>query len=196
MKIIGITGGIGAGKSRILKYLNDKYKAAVCQTDEVARKLQKKGTACHQAIAAHFGEEILDAKGELDRAKLAEIVFTDSKELKVLNGIVHPAVKDEVRKIIKREEKKCTGYFILESALLIEDHYEQICDEIWFVYVEDRIRRKRLICSRGFDDKKIDDIMKAQLPKEAFLKHCDRVIDNSGLFEETKIQLDSMIKKI
>lgn len=196
MKIIGITGGIGAGKSQILEYMSSRYGAVVCQADEVAKKLQKKGAGCYQAILEHFGEAILDKKGELDREKLARIVFTDKEELAVLNGIVHPAVKKEIQKIIKEEKSRHTSLFVLEAALLIEDHYEQICDEIWYVYVEDDIRKKRLIYARGYEPEKVDDIMASQLPKEAYLRSCDRVVDNSGIFEETKIQLDEMIKKI
>ena len=82
MKVIGLTGGIGAGKTQILNYLNDKYGASICQADEVAKKLQKKGAPVYDEIVAHFGEEILDEKGEINRSKLADIVFTDEKELK------------------------------------------------------------------------------------------------------------------
>ena len=196
MKIIGITGGVGAGKTQILEYLNDKYGATVCQADEVAKKLQKKGTDCHRAIVEHFGADILDPKGELNREKLAQIIFTDKEERAVLNGIVHPAVKEEIRRIIKKEERKHTSLFLLEAALLIDDHYEQICDEIWYVYVEDAIRKKRLIYARGYDAEKVDDIIASQLPKDVFLRNSDRVIDNSGIFEETKIQLDEMIRNL
>lgn len=196
MKIIGITGGVGAGKTQILEYLNDRYGATVCQADEVAKKLQKKGTDCHRAIVEHFGVEILDSRGELDRERLAQIIFTDGKERAALNEIVHPAVKEEVRKIIKREERKHTSLFILEAALLLDDHYEQICDEIWYVYVEDAIRKKRLIYARGYDAEKVDDIIASQLPKDVFLRNCDRVIDNSGIFEETKMQLNEMVRNL
>jgi len=113
-------------------------------TDEVGKKLQKKGTECFDEIVAHFGNEILDEKGELDRAKLSDIVFADRVELSVLNGIVHPRVKEEIQKKITREERKNTNLMLIEGALLIEDHYEEICDELWYVYVEDSIRRKRL----------------------------------------------------
>lgn len=193
MKVIGITGGVGAGKTQILEYLNNKYGATICQADAVGKKLQKKGTECFDAIVAHFGTEILDAKGELDREKLADIVFSDKVELSVLNSIVHPAVKEEIYKKIAKEERKNTNLFILESAILIEDHYEEICDELWYIYVEDSIRKKRLIYARGYDSKKVDDIIAAQLPKSMFIKHCDRVIDNSNTFEETKIQLDKIV---
>lgn len=196
MKIIGITGGVGAGKTQILEYLNNKYGATICQTDKVAKKLQKKGGACYDEIVSHFGKEILDEKGELNRNLLADIVFNDQKEREVLNAIVHPAVKEEVRKKIAQEERRHTNLFIIESALLIEDNYDEICDELWYIYVKDDIRKKRLIFSRGYDAKKVDDIIAAQLPKDEFLRYCDRVIDNSGVFAETMMQLDGIIKDI
>lgn len=196
MKVIGITGGVGAGKTQILEYLNNKYGATICQTDALAKKLQKKGGECYAPIVEHFGEEILDEKGELDRKKLSDLVFSDQTELEVLNQIVHPAVREEVLKKIKSEERKNTNLFIVESALLIEEHYEEFCDELWYIYVEDSARRNRLYYSRGYDNKKIDDIIAAQLPKEVFLKHCDRVIDNSSIFGETMMQIDKIVKDL
>lgn len=193
MKIIGLTGGIGAGKTQILNYLNDKYGASICQADEVARKLQKKGTPVYEEIVAHFGREIVDAKGEIDREKLAAIVFSDDNELKALNHIVHPAVKEEIKRKIAAEKRKCTRLFLVEAALLIEDHYEEICDEFWYVYVKKEIRKNRLTYARGYQPEKIDEIMAAQLPKEEFLKNCDRVIDNNGVFVETMLQLDKIV---
>ena len=83
----------------------------------------------------------------------------------MLNGIIHPAVKEEIRRKIAKEERKNTNLFIVEAALLIEDNYEEICDELWYVYVEDEIRKKRLIYARGYDARKVDDIIAAQLPR-------------------------------
>ncbi len=196
MKIIGLTGGIGAGKTQILEYLNDKYGATICQADQVAKRLQKKGTEVYQKIVEHFGEEILDEKEEIDREKLGSIVFADSKELEVLNGIVHPAVKEEVLRKISSEIKRSTNLFLLEAALLIEDHYDEICDELWYVYVQKEVRKKRLIYSRGYQPEKIDEIMASQLSKEDFFKACDRVIDNNGVFAETMLQLDKIVSEL
>ena len=165
-------------------------------TDEVGKKLQKKGTECFDENVAHFGNEILDEKGELDRAKLSDIVFADRVELSVVNGIVHPRVKEEIQKKITREERKNTNLMLIEGALLIEDHYEEICDELWYVYVEDSIRRKRITYARGYEDCKVDQIFEAQLPKYLVMRHCDRVIDNSGQFEETKIQLNKIVEDL
>ena len=127
---------------------------------------------------------------------LGEIVFSDRAQLSVLNGIVHPAVKKEILKKIQQEERRNTNLFILEAALLIEDHYDKICDELWYIYVEDSIRKNRLFYSRGYGAATIESIMRAQLSKDMFLKHCDRVIDNSGVFAETMLQLDNIIKEL
>jgi len=196
MKIIGITGGVGAGKTEILEYLNDKYGASICHTDKVAKKLQKKGNICYDAIVEHFGRDILNEKEELDREKLSDIVFSNPDQLEALNKIVHPAVKNEVDRLILQEERKNTNIFVIESAILIEANYSAICDELWYVYAKDSARRNRLYYSRGYEAKKIEEIMAAQLPKEQFLKNCDRVIDNSGVFEETMIQLDEIMKNL
>ncbi len=196
MKIIGITGGVGAGKTEIVEYLNDKYGASICQTDKVAKKLQKKGGVCFDAIVEHFGRDILNEKGELDREKLSDIVFSDPEQRGALNRIVHPAVKKEVDRLIQQEKRKNTNLFIIESAILIETQYAALCDELWYIYVKDSVRRNRLYYSRGYDNKKIDEIIAAQLPKEQFLKNCDRVIDNSGVFDETMLQLDEIIRDL
>ena len=90
MKVIGITGGVGSGKSAVLKLLEEEYHAVVVQLDEVAKALQRKGTPCWKAIVEAFGREILDENEELDRKKLAQIVFQSSEKLEQLNGIVHP----------------------------------------------------------------------------------------------------------
>ena len=193
MKIIGLTGGVGSGKTQILEYLNNKYGATICQTDALGKKLQKKGGQCYEDIVRHFGEEILDEKGELNREKLANIVFQNVEQLSVLNGIVHPAVKDEVRRIIAKEERKNTNLLIVESAILVEDHYEELCDELWYVYVKDEIRKKRLLYSRGYEPGKVDSIIAAHPSKEIYMQHCDRVIDNNGVFAETQMQLDQII---
>ena len=195
MKIIGITGGIGAGKTQVLEYLNSRYGATVCQADEVAKKLQKKGGACYDAIVEHFGQEILDEKGELDRARLGDIVFADRSQLSVLNRIVHPAVKDEILKKIRQEERKNTNLFVIEAALLIEDHYEELCEEFWYIHTEPEIRKERLRASRGYTDEKIEAIFRNQQTDEGFRAHCREAIDNSGSPGETLAQVRALLVK-
>lgn len=195
MKVIGITGGIGSGKSQVLDYLYDEYGATIVKADEVAKKLQKKGKPCYEEIVRHFGREILDARNELDRKALSRIVFANKTELDILNKIMHPAVKEEVRHLIAKEQKKNTNFFFLEAALLLEDHYEEICDELWYVYVSDENRMKRLKYTRGYTTERVEQIMQNQAPKDMFFNSCDRVLDNNGTFLETQDQIDAIMSK-
>ncbi|MDO4311915.1 MAG: dephospho-CoA kinase [Eubacteriales bacterium] len=196
MKVIGITGGVGAGKSEVLNYLARKHGAVICQADIVARNLEKKGTICYRQIVEHFGTDILQENGRIDRGRLAEVVFGNADELQILNGIVHPAVKKRIIRLIREEEKKGKELFILEAALLLEDHYDEICDETWYIYTEDGVRKKRLKLSRGYSDEKIEAIFRSQKSRDEFLNKCDRAVDNSRNFDDTCVQLESIIDKL
>ena len=90
MKVLGITGGVGSGKSEVLRWLKEAYGAYVCQMDETAKGLQRGGTDCFRQIVARFGNRVIDPDGELDRAELGSIVFADEVALHALNAIVHP----------------------------------------------------------------------------------------------------------
>jgi len=197
MKVIGITGGVGSGKSEVLRFLESRDRVVVCQSDEVAKVLQKKGTKCFEQIVAHFGESVVAEDGELNRKALAEIVFHDKEELNILNEIVHPAVEDYIRNWIAEEKAKDTELFFLETALLIEANYDELfCDEVWYIHASDDVRVKRLKYSRGYSDEKIEAIMHSQKTKEEYMDACDRVVDNSRSFEETSVQLLHILDKI
>ncbi len=194
MKIIGITGGVGSGKSRVLSYMEEAYNAVVCQADHVAWELQEPEQKCYAQIVKHFGKDILNDDGTINRKKLGQIVFNDNEQLLVLNGIMHPAVKETIVQIIQSEQEKGTDYFVLEAALLLEDGYSQICDELWYIYTDEDTRRLRLKESREYSDEKINAIMASQLSEEVFRKECQIVIDNSGDFEDTCYQIDKSMK--
>lgn len=196
MKIIGITGGVGAGKSEVLNYLAKKQGAYICQADIVARNLEKKGTICYRRIVEHFGTDILQENGRIDRGRLAEIVFGNPEELEILNGIVHPAVKERIIRMIREQERKGQELFVLEAALLLDANYDELCDEVWYIYAEDEVRRKRLKLSRGYTDQKITSIFASQRSRDEFLGKCDRAVDNSRSFEDTCAQLEAIIDKL
>ena len=196
MKVIGITGGIGSGKSRVLSYLEEKHHAVICQADQVAWDLQEPGQKCHLEIIEHFGTGILNQDTTINRKTLGQIVFHDEAQLSVLNGIMHPAVKIEIQKRISQEKEKGTKLFFLEAALLIEEHYDEICDELWYIYTSEPIRRQRLKESREYSDEKIDAIMASQLSEESFRKACKIVIENNDVFEETCKRLDDAIEAL
>lgn len=196
MKFIGITGGVGAGKTAILGYLSSKNKIRVMLADEIAHELMKKGTECYQNIVTEFADEdILDSDGNFDKKKLADFIFQNETSRFKLNTIVHPAVKKYVIEQQKYEaEKNDLDYLFLEAALLIEEHYDEICDELWYIYTSENNRRIRLRDTRGYSDAKIDGIFESQLSEEEYKKACQIVIDNNGSLEDTYEQIDSALR--
>lgn len=134
MRIIGITGGVGSGKSQVLSFMKERYGAVICQADQVAWKLQEPGSVCYEKIVAHFGTDILRTDRTINREILGGIVFGNAEEMAVLNGIVHPEVKAHIKEKIATEKNMGTSCFVLEAALLLEDHYDEICHELWYIY--------------------------------------------------------------
>ena len=196
MKIIGITGGVGSGKSQVLAFMKERFGAVICQADQVAWKLQEQGERCYRDIVKHFGTEILNADKTINRKVLGKVVFGNEAELRVLNEIMYPAVKNEINAMIQTERENKTELFVLEAALLIEEHYDEICDELWYIGTDEQIRRQRLKETRDYSDEKIDAIMESQLSEEMFRKACKRVIDNSGTFENTCVQVENFVKQL
>lgn len=195
MKVIGITGGIGAGKSTVMDLIRDNFNAYIIKADDVAKKTYEPGMEGYKRVLEFFGDEILDDKKYINLKKLSEIVFENPNKRIVLNSIVHPLVKKIIiEKIADLKVADEFDYVFIEAALLIEDHYEVICDELWYVYADDECRRERLKTTRGYSDEKIDNIFKTQLSKTAFEEACNVVIDNSHSIENTYAQLVKILK--
>ena len=195
MKVFGITGGVGAGKSEVLTYLGQNYDATVIQADEAGYLVMLPGGECYGEIVKLFGRQITTETGELDRKRIAEIVFQDEEKLKALNAIVHPAVKRYIKKAIAAAEKAGTEYVFVEAALLIEEKYDEICDELWYIYTTEENRRARLKASRGYSDAHVDRIFASQLSEEEYRRHCQMVIDNNGTLEETLTQTEEALRR-
>lgn len=200
MHVLGITGGVGAGKSTVLRLLCENFNAAAIQADEVGKLLMEPGAKGYQQIIEVFGDGVLvnDANGSehppIDRERLASLIFADNNKRIVLNGIIHPLVKKYIIEEIARITcSESYDFIFVEAALLIEDHYDIICDELWYIYADEAVRRRRLIESRGYSDEKINKIFKSQLSDEEFRKHCSRVIDNSDGEADTLRQLKEII---
>lgn len=195
MKFIGITGGVGAGKSAILDYLKNKPDTKVMLADEIAHELMVPGTQCYDRLKAEFGtEDIYQKDGFFDRIKLAQVIFSDDEKRKKLNGIVHPAVRKYVigQAAYERKEGKIK-LLVLEAALLIEEHYDEICDELWYIYTSEENRRIRLKKQRNYSDEKINEMFNSQLTDEKFRKACRVVIDNNGTIEAAAAQIEAAL---
>lgn len=195
MRFIGITGGVGAGKSKILKFIKSHYRCEIYLADETAHLVKLPGTECYQELVELLGTDILAADGQIDKPAMADRIFRDPELLQAVNEIIHPAVRKYL--LQKYEEAKYKGeaeLFFVEAALLIECGYRELVDEMWYIYAEEPIRYARLADTRGYSEEKIRQIMERQLSEEAFRKNSDFIIDNSGSFEETRKQIEKKLE--
>ncbi|MGN0361212.1 MAG: dephospho-CoA kinase [Bilifractor sp.] len=193
MKIIGITGGVGSGKSEVMKYLERSCDCTLIRSDELGHALMRKENICYDPVLALLGPEVLDPDGEFDRKAVAAKVFGNPALLEKLNQITHPAIRHSILESIQKADEAGRQFFFLEAALLIEEKFNEICDELWYVYADIEVRSRRLQESRGYSDEKIRGIMASQLPESAFRNACQFVIDNSGSFQDTIRQIDGRI---
>ena len=206
MITIGVTGGVGAGKSEILRYLDNNYSCRILMSDNAAKELEAPGGTLYEPLVRLLEETdigdgssgpLLLENGEIDKKEMAARIFSDAQLLTKINELVHPAVNKYIREEIAREKKSGEKeFFILESALLIENGYDRILDSMWYIYCEESVRSSRLKASRGYSDEKIRSIMMSQVSEDVFRSHCDTVIDNTGDFDGAggaAVQVDKAI---
>lgn len=187
MRFIGITGGVGAGKSTILDYMEKNANARILKADDIAKELcETNDTVKEKLKSLFYGADCFDAEDKMDRERVAQIIFGDNAKRAQMEAIIHPAVKQYV--LEQAEKEKISGqhdYLILEAALLIEEHYDEICDELWYVYTSEANRRARLKESRHYTDEKIDRIFANQLSEQEYRVRCKAEIDNNESKEKT-----------
>lgn len=195
MKIIGVTGGVGAGKSTVLNYLEKRYGAKLILADLVGHEVMEPGHEAYEQVVKAFGQEIVSEDKTIDRKVLGAIVFADEKKRMILNRIIHPAVRQEILRRLEEAELLHLSYVVVEAALFLEENYDAFCDETWYIYTDEKIRRQRLKESRGYSDERIDQIFRSQKTHEEFQKRCLFMIDNNGSEEETFRQIDRRMKE-
>ncbi|MCC8150926.1 MAG: dephospho-CoA kinase [Lachnospiraceae bacterium] len=197
MIFIGITGGVGAGKSAILTYIKEHYNSRVMLADEIAHDLMEPGNSCYDRLRILFrAEDVWFTDGRFDRLKLASVLFSDEHKREALNAVVHPAVKEYViRQCDLERERGVLDILVLEAALLIEEKYDAICDELWYIYTSEENRRARLKKNRGYSDEKVDGIFASQLSEDVFRAHCAEEIDNNHAPENAFRQIDETLMR-
>ena len=210
-KIIGITGGVGSGKSTVLSILDKEYKARIIEADKIGHEAFIKNSDTYNMIIDHFGKQILSTEGEIDHKKLAKIIFNDEKEKEYLNGIIHPFVLDRIRSEISlwknsnsddqisntasTNTKNHNGsvsvdLMIIETALMFETGCDKLCDEVWVVITDKYTRINRLIKDRGYTKEKAEAIIASQLSDNKMINKCNKIINNNSDIAELKKQID------
>ncbi len=185
--VIGVTGPIGAGKSTVLRILR-QLGADTIDADQIAREVMEPGGAAYEAVVAAFGPRILADNGRIDRGRLADIVFSNPQALRRLEGIVHPAVFEAVKRRIEESNRPVIA---LEAIKLLEAGLSlTLCDEVWVVVADQAVQLQRLR-ARGVPEEEALRRLAAQMPREEYIRRADVVIDNSGSLDDLRQQVET-----
>lgn len=196
MVILGVTGGIGSGKTAVLQILKEKYGAYLLEADKLAHRLMEPGQSVYHAVVAAFGGGILNEDKTIDRGRLGDIVFHDRTKLALLNSLTHPLVKEAVLKEIQNEKEKHTRLFVIEAALLIQDGYQDVCTGMCYVYARQDVRVERLCRYRGFTPERAEAVIASQESEAFYKENSDFVVDNSGNLKKTEEEIDKIAKQL
>ena len=190
--ILGITGGVGSGKSRILAILKEDYGFHVIQADQVAKDLMQPGMESYLAVVGYLGPSVLLEDKSLDRAAMAEIIFHDPEKRRGVDERTHPlAWKAAMEEAMAAKEERV----VIEAAIPSKEFRDK-CSEMWYVYTSRENRIKRLGENRGYTVEKTLAIMENQVSEETFRAFSDAVIDNNGTLEETRAQIQALLEHI
>ncbi len=189
---LGLTGGIGSGKSTIAGMFSD-LGAIVLDADEVAFRALELGGKGYEKVVKTFGLEVINENKTVNRKKLAAVVFNDSHKREILNSIVHPIVWEEEK--LLQESAEAGSLVITNAALIIESGGWKRFDKIVVVYCEDEVRVKRLL-KRGMEHDDIHRRIAAQMTLSEKLKYADFVINNSGNKEASRSQVEEVYRKL
>ncbi len=197
LTVVGLTGGIASGKSTVSSLLKDKG-AAIIDADEIAKETMSKGKPVWVSVINHFGEQILnDDKSDIDRKKLADIVFSDRVQLEALNSLTHPEILKEIKKQLENYKKAGRKVIVIDAALLLESGLDTLVDEVWLVVVDEKTQLERLVMrEKDMDFAQALNRIKSQMPLKEKLKYANRVIDNNSSIEETREQIDEIWREI
>ena len=186
-KVIGITGGVGFGKSHVCKLIAKHLGYPVIDSDSISRKQMEPGGPVLKKVLETFGREYANEDGTLNRSKLASLVFQDEEKLLALSAITHPAVIEEIQETIRGYAKKHIPFVFVESALACSAGYRSFCDELWVVTAPEPVRRYRLKKGRGYTDERISSLFSEQLSEAELKKLCDKEIVNGNMVGDIEI---------
>lgn len=190
MEIIGVTGSSGAGKDTLCKIFEEEYNAEIIDADKIAKELSKKGTMYLKSIVDNFGSKIVNQKGELDRKKLASIIYEDDKKREELNRLTFIYVVDEIKKRINQIKKKI---IVINAPLLFESNLNTICDFVISVISDRETQIERIVKRDKLTKEEAIKRLNTQNTNEFFEENSDYIINNKKSEIELKKQLKNII---
>ena len=193
-RIIGLTGGIASGKSTVTSYLREKG-YPVIDADRVVHDLQAPGGALYRVLVEHFGREILDKSGVLDRAVLGQRIFSNPSERDWSNRVQGQLIREALADARDRQAAQ-SGLFFMDIPLLIEQGYEEWFEAVWLVAVSKETQLKRLMERNHLSEVEAQERIVSQMPLEAKRSHADLVLDNNGDLAALYAQLNAALEQL
>ncbi len=194
-KVIGLTGGIGSGKSTVSQYLAE-LGAVILDADKVGHEAFKPDTDAWREVVATFGRQIVTPGGEIDRKKLGEIVFSQPESLSRLNQIMHPRMYDMMKARIEEYRRQGVDVVVLEAAILIEAKWTPLVDEVWITVAPEAAVLERVKRQRGLAEEQTLARIRSQLSTEERVKHADVVINNDDDLDEVKAEVKELWERL
>ncbi len=195
MIVIGLTGGILTGKSTVSEMLAEKG-AVIIDADKIGHEAYQPQTMVWQEVVDAFGNDILKGNGEIDRKKLAEIVFNDPEALARLNSIMHPRMHSMIREDIERLRREGVDLVVLEAAVLIEANWTDLVEEVWVTVAPEETAVKRLQNRGGLSEEQARARIRSQLPAEERAKHADVIIDTDCELAEVRAKVEELWRRL
>ena len=190
--IIGLTGGIGSGKTAVSETF-EKLGITVVDADLASRVVVEKGKPCLEEIAKHFGDDILNENDELNRAKLREIIFNSDSEKLWLESLLHPAIAEQIKDELNASK---SPYTILVSPLLLETNQRDFCDKVLVVDIPIELQMERTIKRDGVSEDQVKSIIKSQINRDERLQLADEIILNEGSIEDLEMIVRELHEKL
>ena len=191
MKVIGLTGGIGSGKSTVSQLLLE-LGAVILDADKVGHEAYQPGTEVWREVVAAFGREILTPEGDIDRKKLGGIVFSNPESLARLNQIMHPRMYEMMKARIEEYRQQGAKVVVLEAAVLLEANWTPLVDQVWVTVASESTVVRRIKGRTGLPKEQIRARIRSQLSSEERVKHADVVINNDGSLDELKTKVNEL----
>lgn len=186
MRILGVTGGTGSGKTVVCRILKE-HGGKIIDADKITRKLQEPGQIVYEEIKEHFGNEVILPDGNIDRKKLGNIIFSDKTKRGILNSIVHTRVSQEIKKrIAKYEEAGDAEFAVLDVPIPVEEGFFDTADCIWAVIANNDIRIARIMKRMGITEREAESRVAAQMSNREYEDIADVTILNEGDINELK----------
>ncbi|MBE6075084.1 MAG: dephospho-CoA kinase [Selenomonas ruminantium] len=194
MKVIGLTGGIASGKSTVSRYLREKG-AAILDADAIAHALAEPGGSLYLAYRQHFGAAVLQEDGQLNRAAIGKIVFSQPEERAWIDRSAHPLIQAEIKRQLAEKKRQDVPLIVLDVPLLFESGWDKMTEENCLVDVSEAVQLARLMQRDGYDEQAARARIAAQMPLAEKRRRADRLIDNNGDLPATLRQVDRLWKE-